>query len=154
MQNQDLDNELVAWDSWCEVNESDQFAQERGLDKQTRAELKGILKIGDDIWRFAEGGNPEKVDAFTAPLKTTIFFGWFAASKSRIDSSSGVCWSWPPARINTGHWTCLMASIGLSDFGKIPSRSGNWAVKQGWMTLLKGPSRIATRSSIASSIVG
>ncbi|MFK7766390.1 MAG: protein kinase [Mariniblastus sp.] len=95
MQNQNLDKELVAWDSWCEVHDSggfDQFAQERGLDEQTRRELKRILKIGDNIWNYVEGNNQEKVDAFTKELLTRELGNRFEFSSELGAGGMGTVW--------------------------------------------------------------
>ena len=76
MQKNEIDAELVAWDSWCEANEYadfDLFAMERGLEQGVRRELMRILEIGNKLPRFAVDGNISQSDAFTKELLTKEF---------------------------------------------------------------------------------
>ena len=66
MQKNEIDAELVAWDSWCGANEYadfDLFAMERGLEQGVRRELMRILEIGNKLPRFAVDGNISQSDA-------------------------------------------------------------------------------------------
>lgn len=56
MKNEDLDAALVDWDTWRERNpgrDLEAFAQEHGLTDSVCAELKRVLKYGNDIGKIA-----------------------------------------------------------------------------------------------------
>ena len=95
MQENKIDAELVAWDSWCEAHEYadfDLFAMERGMDEGVRSELMRILEIGDNLPRFAVDANISQSDTFTKELLTKEFGNRFDFSSQLGAGGMGSVW--------------------------------------------------------------